>query len=244
MKYYLPEHAKGYARLREGGLSAWGELHGEDGFEASEIREVLAEARPHLRLLPVRPPALEYGCGTGPGACLLAEWGMQVDGVDLSPVAIEIAIKEAAQRGLATSYRVGDVCTLSADAAQYDLVIDSFCLQGIVTGADRARVLAYARGVLKPGGSYLVATAGFNPSREYGDCLFDRATGIVLEPLNEPPANFADSISVGGDWYLPCRRHVTVGALVTELGAAGFDARWSRVAPDGDIALIATARHR
>jgi SAM-dependent methyltransferase len=242
VKYYEPEYAEGYERLRDAGKSAWGELHGEDGFEASKIRAVLAEARPHLRLPPGRLRALEYGCGTGPGACLLAEWGMEVDGVDLSPIAIDIAKREARRRGYDVRYQVGDVCTRAAEGAQYDLVVDSYCLQGIVTDADRAHLFGFVRGALKPGGCYLIATAGYDRRRDYGDSLFDRATGIELELLRGSPGEFTDAVCVGGSWYLPSRRHVTLEALVAELRAAGFDAGWRRVAPDGHIALVARAR--
>jgi 2-polyprenyl-3-methyl-5-hydroxy-6-metoxy-1,4-benzoquinol methylase len=44
---------------------------------------------------------LEYGCGTGHNACLLAEYGAQVNAFDLSPVAIAKARRRAEIHGLA-----------------------------------------------------------------------------------------------------------------------------------------------
>ena len=221
MKYYEPEHADGYARIRAEGKSAWCQPHGEATFEDSEIRGVLQEVLPRLRLETPHPTALEYGCGTGPGACLLAERGMRVCGVDQSPVAIEIARREAGQRGLTIDYRVGDVCVGDPADENYDLVVDPFCLQCIVTDADRTKLFSFVRRVLKPTGRYVIATAGYGPTRNYGDCRFDPATGIVLN----------------GD--IPCRRHVTADALARGLAAAGFIVEWHRTAADGDIALIA-----
>lgn len=221
MKYYEPEHIDGYARLRAEGKSAWGQLHGEATFEDSEIRGVLAEVMPRLHFDTAHPAVLEYGCGTGPGACLLAERGMRVCGIDQSPVAIEMARREAAKRGLTIDYRVGDVCTDLPAGERYDLVVDSFCLQCIVTDDDRANLFRFVKSALKPFGRYVIATAGYSPDRQYGDASFDRGTGIVLD----------------GD--LPCRRHVTADALVRELAAAGFTVEWQRTACDGDIAVIA-----
>jgi SAM-dependent methyltransferase len=221
VKYYEPEHAEGYERIRAEGKSAWGQLHGEATFEDSEIRGVLAEVLSHLYFDTPHPAVLEYGCGTGPGACLLVERGMRVHGIDQSAVAIEIARSEAAKRGLTIDYRVGDVCTNIPLGDKYDLVVDSFCLQCIVTDDDRDRLFTFVKGALKPSGRYVIATAGYSPARDYGDAHFDRATGIVLD----------------GD--LPCRRHVTAGALVRELAVAGFTVEWHRTAPDGDVALIA-----
>ena len=226
MKYYVHEHHEGSARVAAEGKSAWGQLHGERTFEDSEIRAVLAEVLPRLRFDTPDPSALEYGCGTGPGACLLAEHGMRVTGIDLSPLAIEIARREAARRGLSIDYRVGDVCTDAPPTKQFDLVVDSFCLQCIVTDGDRAKLFRFVAAALKAAGYYVVATAGYSPARDYGDCIFDPATGIVLEPQSDGT-------------LLPCRRHVTADALAREMTAAGFTVEWQRTAAeDGDIALI------
>ena len=221
MKYYEPEHAEGYERIRAAGMSAWGQLHGGETFEDSEICGVLADILPMLHFDSAHPSALEYGCGTGPGACLLAERGMRVCGIDQSAIAIDIARGEAKKRGFSIDYRVGDVCTDAPTDENFDLVVDSFCLQCIVTDADRSRLLSFVRRALKSSGRYVIATAGYSPARDYGQYHFDPATGIVL------------------DDDLPCRRHVTADALLRELVAAGFTVDWHRTAPDGDIALIA-----
>ncbi len=46
----------------------------------------------------------------------------------------------AAQRRLEINYAVSDICKLPSTDITYDLIVDSFCLQCIVTNLDRANV--------------------------------------------------------------------------------------------------------
>jgi SAM-dependent methyltransferase len=112
-------------------------------------------ALPLLDFSVPQPRTLEYGCGTGPGACFLAARGFQVDGIDISPIAIGMAKEFAAQRGLTINYAVSDICKLPPLDSIYDLIVDSFCLQCIVTNSDRSNVFSAVRSRLKPQGYYL-----------------------------------------------------------------------------------------
>lgn len=77
------------------------------------MRPILERTLPLLNFSVPQPRTLKYGgCGTGPGACFLAARGFQVDGIDISPTAIEIAKELAAQRRLKINYAVSDVCKL------------------------------------------------------------------------------------------------------------------------------------
>jgi len=238
MKYYEPEHEAGYRRIRAEGKTSWGEIHGLASFDDSQIRQILADVLPHVRFESATPRALEYGCGTGPGACFLAERGMRVTGIDLSPIAIELARREADRRGLAIEYVAGDILECLPGEHDFDLVVDSYCLQCIVTDADRQRLLNNVRHALRNEAWYVIATAGFSPKRDYGEDRYDPATGIVLEPLIEPPERYEDAVSREGRWYLPTRRHLTPEALSGELREAGFLAEWSCTGTDGDLAVL------
>ena len=239
-KYYYREHALGYQRIVAQGRTAWNEIHGSSGFENFSSRAFLERVLPRLRF-PTHPPAaLEYGCGTGPGACFLAERGFRVDAVDLIPAAIEIAVKQARVRGLDIHYWVQDICALPREGKQYDLIVDSYCLQGIVTDADRQKVFAAVAARLKPEGYYVVGSAMFDEGRldatarvldaetgivyhRYGeDGLIDVRTGVVYEPLQEGLHTDEDTACVNGKPYLPNRRHRTGPALRAEIEAAGF----------------------
>src|SRR5215210_1343108 len=101
-KYYWEEHESGYQRAEREGLVGWDEMHGGRGFDNFSSRAFLEWALDRLDLpaAPEQTDVLEYGCGTGPGACFLAARGFRVDAVDLVPRAIELAKRFAAERGL------------------------------------------------------------------------------------------------------------------------------------------------
>ena len=182
--------------------------------------------RPFLeRTLPMVPPGrrcrvLEYGCGTGPAACFLAERGYEVHGVDLVPDAIELAQRQAAKRGLRIRFEVADICEWDDEVDGFDVVLDSFCLQSIVLDGDRSRVLTSVRRRLEPGqGRYVLSTAIYEQGRDYGDDLYDPATGIVWI---RTAGSQSDARRIGGSWYLPHRRHLPAAALRSELEDHGF----------------------
>jgi SAM-dependent methyltransferase len=240
VKYYYREHTACYNRIRAEGKTAWAEIHGGEGFENFASRAFLEMALPRLHFPTGHPTALEYGCGTGPGACFLTERGFQVDAIDLIPTAIEIALEQARMRGLDICYEVMDVTELPLEGKQYDLIVDSYCLQGVVTDADRRKVFAAVRARLKPEGYYLVSSAMFDAERfredervvdkstgtiyyRYGgDGIIDPETDAVYECLREGPGDYDGLVQVGDAWYLLHRRHRKAPALRAEIEAAGF----------------------
>jgi 2-polyprenyl-3-methyl-5-hydroxy-6-metoxy-1,4-benzoquinol methylase len=226
MKYYYREHILGYQRIRAEDKTAWAEIHGGDGFEQFASRAFLEMALPRLRFSASPPSALEIGCGTGPGACFLAARGYRVDAIDLIPAAIEIARQQARLRGLRIHYAVQDVTTLPHDGPQYDLIVDSYCLQGIVTDVDRGAVYAAVRARLVPDGTYLVSS------------LIDPQTGIVYVPLDEDPGAYEGTLQVEGKWYLLNRRHHHPAALRAELECAGFRVLYQDNAYGGNLICV------
>ncbi len=224
-RYYVKEHELGYRKIKAEGKTTWDELHGSASFDNFSMRPIFERTLPLLNFSVPQPRALEYGCGTGPGACFLAARGFQVDGVDISPVAIDLAKQFAAERRLSVSYAVADICNLSLTARVYDLIVDSFCLQCIVTDADRANVFAAVRSALEPRGYYLIGTAIFDEERNYGDEVFDAETGTVYIKKDDD-SNFEDAVELLDGPYLPNRRHLKPQSLIEELEKAGFKTLW------------------
>lgn len=102
---------------------------------------------------------LELGCGAGNMALWFARQGFQVSGVDIAPTAIRWAQERALAAGIDAQFFCADVLDLYGvlPDASFDFLLDGHCLHCII-GPDRARFLAQAHRLLKPGGFFLVDT--------------------------------------------------------------------------------------
>lgn len=78
-----------------------------DRFSALEVKEIL-----------------DFGCGTGKHANLLSEYGLHIDGVDIAPSMIELALESYSSNNKLTFYQ-GDIrsCQLGK---KYDAVVSLF----------------------------------------------------------------------------------------------------------------------
>ncbi len=107
--------------------------------------------------------ALEYGCGPGSAAFSLAAQGASVTGIDLSPVAIDLA-SSAAQEQVPDGdlrFLVMDAERLEFDDDRFDLV----CGSGILHHLDLDRAYAELARVLRPGGvAVFIEPMGHNPA--------------------------------------------------------------------------------
>jgi glycosyltransferase involved in cell wall biosynthesis/SAM-dependent methyltransferase/GT2 family glycosyltransferase len=113
----------------------------------------------------VRPGSrvLEYGCGTGSRAFELARRGAFVHGIDISPVAIEIASRTARELGVAdrTAFSVMDAEALELPGRSVDLV----CGTSILHHLDLERAYGEVARVLRPAGQALfLEPLGHNPA--------------------------------------------------------------------------------
>ena len=94
---------------------------------------------------------LDVGCGTGENALFLCQRGLDVLGLDLSPVAIVEARMKAQARGVVARFVAGNALDLLSLEETFDTVIDSGLLH-ILSDADRARLVAGLYAVLRSGG--------------------------------------------------------------------------------------------
>ncbi|MGH8958199.1 MAG: class I SAM-dependent methyltransferase [Acidimicrobiia bacterium] len=114
----------------------------------------------------VRAPVLDSGCGSGEHSLLLAEQGLEVLGIDVSPRAIELAREKAARRGLDAEFQVGDVLALDRLKRRFATVIDSAVFH-VFDDVDRARYVKSLASVLDPGGVlFLLAFSEHSPGEE------------------------------------------------------------------------------
>lgn len=106
----------------------------------------------------------------------LAHPGSEVEGVDLLPENVQIAQSLYAHtRGL--SYRVGDAMNLPFAPASFD---KAFCLEAAFHFPDRARFMAEAARVLKPGGRLVVVDFMWRQD-DRREILADARTKVVQD---------------------------------------------------------------
>jgi 2-polyprenyl-3-methyl-5-hydroxy-6-metoxy-1,4-benzoquinol methylase len=223
-KYYIEEHEATYKMIKEQGLKAWDQFHAPMNytFDNFMMRPFLERALTLLSFDAKPPRAFEYGCGTGAGACFLASKGFEVEAIDICSTAIELAKQLAYERGFQIRYEVQDITEFPYEGKEYDLILDNYCLQSVVTDTDRELLFSNILKRLKPTGYYVIATAMFNSERKYKNSCYDSKTGILYERVNDNPSQYKDSIEINNCWWIPNRRHLTSTALYEELTSAGF----------------------
>ena len=105
----------------------------------------------------------------------------------------------------------------------YDLVVDNFCLQQLVSDGERRSVLSMARSLLKPGGYFVIGTVLYRAGRDFGTDRFDPSTGIVYRRLPADSGTHEAAVRDGAEWLVPWRRYVLSPELLrAELERAGF----------------------
>jgi cyclopropane fatty-acyl-phospholipid synthase-like methyltransferase len=141
----------------------------------------------HRALLNVGTTALSIADGEGRNSVWLAEQGLSVKALEISPVALEKARKLARGRGVTVDFVQADVLAEEWPAETFDLVVAIFVQ--FVGPLDRAQLFGRLKQATVPGG--LVLLHGYTPKQlEY------RTGGpSVLENLYTSPMlmhDFAD----------------------------------------------------
>jgi SAM-dependent methyltransferase len=151
-----------------------------------------AEAELIWRLLNLEPDmrVLDLACGHGRIANRLAARGCRVTGLDITPLFLERASRDAAEHGVAVDYVRGDMRHLPWTQS-FDRVINWFTAFGYFDDVGNRRVLDQIARVLKPGGAIALnlmnrdwLVRNFQPSRvaaeRDGNLMIDQSR---LDPL-------------------------------------------------------------
>ncbi len=136
----------------------WDEVHRKYPPEAlpwelGRPRKVLVDLIESGKVKPGK--ALDICCGMGTNALYMAERGFQVQGIDISPKAIEHAQEKAEKARVEIPFSVENAVYLPFEDEQFDFVFDMGCFHHISV-EDRKRFLRGVHRVLKPEGRYLV----------------------------------------------------------------------------------------
>ncbi len=120
---------------------------------------------------------LDLATGTGAVAKKAARAGAQVTGIDLAPVLIETAKREAAEEGLEIDFRVGDCENLEGiEDGSFDIVT-STC--GVMFAPNHEATASELARVVRPGGR--LAMVNWTPEGGVGE-LFQ-----LMKPFQPPP---------------------------------------------------------
>ena len=136
---------------------------------------------------------LEAGCGAGPNLAWLAEKGIRVSGVDISPTALELARRRLAAFGdQVDTLAESSVTELPFENESLDGVIES-CVFQHLTAAERVTAFGEVQRVLKPGGLFCGYQLGIehttylkNTDRELAE---DRGTVFLSDSSNKSGFN-------------------------------------------------------
>jgi SAM-dependent methyltransferase len=166
---------------------------------------------------------LDVGCGEAAISLHLAELGYTTVGLDLSPVAIELARAEAARRGLSkASFEVADISSFTGYDGRFGTIVDSTLFHSIPVEAREGYQQSIVRAAA-PGASYFLL-------------VFDRA-GMPEGLANPVTADELREI-VSKYWVIdeirPARIH---GKLPDDF--AGFPGMEIRDEPDDRISVSA-----
>jgi len=99
---------------------------------------------------------LDVGCGEAAVSLHLAELGYTTVGLDLSPVAIELARAEAAERGLnGATFEVADISSFTGCNGRFGTIVDSTLFHSIPVEAREGYQQSIVRAAA-PGASYFL----------------------------------------------------------------------------------------
>jgi SAM-dependent methyltransferase len=183
--------------------------------------------------LPLGAEVLDVGCGWGRHAILLAEAGLRVTGVDISPAALEAAASDSTEAGLSVRWEQRDMRSLGFDG-EFDAALSLFSSLGYFPSAEEdLGVLQGIHRALRPGGTFLLETMhrdsfvmGFQPRERWPaveegteggtvevERRFDALEGVNRERLTWPDGRVKEH----------AMRIRTATEWVALLRAAGFE---------------------
>jgi len=121
----------------------WDRRYAEDSYRKGNPVSLLQDWLPRIGT----GKALDVACGAGRNAIAMARAGFRVDAIDISPVGLELARREAGSLGLDINWIEHDLDQAYAFATDYDLIV--------VLWYVNLPLIAKLRDCLAPGGYLL-----------------------------------------------------------------------------------------
>jgi SAM-dependent methyltransferase len=197
-----------FAELKAVQREAWALFAPLEAISTMPAAELIRHAR-------VRPQqsVLDVGCGTGVIALTAARLGARACGLDLAPVLIERAKKNAALADVEIDFREGDVEAIPYDNASFDVVLSQF---GHMFAPRPEVAIAEMLRVLKPGGT--IAFSTWPPEHFIGQMA------ALVGKYQPPPPGVASPLQWGDPSIVRQRLGETVAGIVFDRGVICFPA--------------------
>jgi len=138
--------------------------------------------------LPIKPcKALELGCGTGTDAIWLAEKGFDVTAVDVSDVAIGMAMKNARDKDINCNFQTLDFWKNFPENGSYDFIFDRGYFHSYKTPKKRTFIAKRVAESLSKDGRWLTLMGSCDsPPREGGPPMRSaKEIVMAVEPFFE-----------------------------------------------------------
>jgi len=140
-------------------LERWEARFSAPGYLFGKEPNAFLKSKAHL--LKPGQKALSIADGEGRNGVFLAEQGLDVLAIDISPTALAKSQALAKERGVTLRTELSDLATWQWPAAAFDVVVAIFFQ--FCTPAERAQVFANIKRTLKPGG--LLLMQGYRPEQ-------------------------------------------------------------------------------
>ena len=125
---------------------------------------------------------LDWGCGAGRHASLLAGQGFAVTAMDPSPTGVDAARQRFVNEGLTVKTEVAQPGRIPEGDNQYDAVISMFAIEH-GTRSDVSRSVDEIHRIIRPGGVSLIAmTSGEDSMKHYGRLISPSTYAPVRGP--------------------------------------------------------------
>lgn len=149
--------------------------------------------------------ALDICSGLGTNSLYMAEMGLDVYGIDISPTAVDKATARAEQRGITCHFSVGNAFKLDFPSKSFDFILDRGCFHHIPKGYRRGYISGLHR-VLSDQGKLLLLcfsdknswegnTFSIEDIRDYFSSHFDiKRSRVVVHTEPEGDKIFLNSV--------------------------------------------------
>jgi SAM-dependent methyltransferase len=195
----------------EDAQAVWDERFGTDDYIFGTEPNRFLVSQAHRLAAGAR--ALSVADGEGRNSVWLAERGLDVDAVEISPRAVEKARRLAAERRVAVCFEVADVRAWTWPAARYDVIAAIFIQ--FAAPAERSELFIRFQRALRPGGLLILEGYGVRQI-EYGTGGPPHVENLYTRTMLEDAFRDFEILLLDEreDWLEEGTKHVGRSALV------------------------------